>query len=329
MKEKKESVRGRLIRELCADVTSTGVIGRKIRTGEYRRNPVEPKWRCPSGYTCREIALENFTMEWLVPDEVKQNYVILQLHGGGYIGPMKNIYRTFAVHYSEALEGGRVLTIDYRVAPAYPYPAALEDALAAYQWLRQEQEIPAKEILLAGDSAGGGLALALCMLLRDQGEELPRGVITMSAWADLTCSGDSYSFNYERDPLFGNAQDSMLYNRDYVGDSDPEDPYLSPVFGEFNGFPPMLMQAGSYEMLLSDTLTVAQKAKEQGVRVKVSVYEGMFHVFQMAGKLIPEVGRAWREIGTFIRRLCGIPKEKKETGRKTGRKQNPSGGTAD
>ncbi|WP_343210545.1 alpha/beta hydrolase [Anaerolentibacter hominis] len=308
-KERRESVRGRLVRELYANITAAGVIGKKIRTGEYRRNPVEPKWHCPSGYSLTTVDMERFTMEWLEPKQLHSNCAVLQLHGGGYIGPMKNIYRSFAVRYSEALGGGNVLTIDYRVAPANPYPAALEDACTAYEWLLNRY--PEKQIILAGDSAGGGLALALCMWLRDQGRSLPRGIITMSAWTDLTCSGDSYAENYELDPLFGNAPDSMLYNGDYVGESDPTDPYISPLYGEYNGFPPMLMQVGTYEMLLDDTLNVARKAEEQNVKVKLSVYEGMFHVFQMAGSLIPESDKAWKEVGRFLAKLCKTGKEER------------------
>lgn len=122
----------------------------------------------------------------------------------------------------------------------------------------------------------------------------------MSPWTDLTASGESYETNYERDPLFGNTRDSLIYNKDYVGENDPMNSYISPMFGDFREFPPMLIQVGSYEMLLSDSVDVAAKARSQGVKVRLSIYDGMFHIFQMAAKMLPESRRAWVEIGKFI-----------------------------
>lgn len=297
-----QSIQGKILRNLMADITSTHVIGKKIKNGEYRKNPVEPVWKCPKGYQVENISTEQFEMEFLQPENAESKLIVLQLHGGGYIGPMKNIYRSFAVMYSKAAKGADVLTIDYRVAPENPYPAALEDAQKAYQWIL-EKGYSNDQIVVAGDSAGGGLALALCLYLRDNNMRLPKGIITMSAWADLTCEGESYTSQYEVDPLFGNTKDSMIFNSTYIGEHDPRDPYISPVFGEFHDFPPILMQVGSYEMLLSDTKEVARKIKEQGGKVRLSIYEGMFHVFQMSIKLIPESRNAWQEIGQFFKTI--------------------------
>lgn len=142
--------------------------------------------------------------------------------------------------------------------------------------------------------------MALCHYLKDKGMQLPCGLIAMSPWTDLTASGESYDTNYEKDPLFGNSRDTLIYNKDYLGDNDPMDYYISPLFGDFRGFPPMLIQVGGYEMLLSDSVGVAAKARGQGCRVRLSIYEGMFHIFQMAAKLLPESRKAWVEIGRFI-----------------------------
>ena len=192
-----------------------------------------------------------------------------------------------------------ILTPDYRVAPEHPFPAALEDALASYRWLL-DQGYFGDDIILAGDSAGGGLAMALCMYLKEHHMPMPCGIVAMSPWTDLTASGESYDTNFEKDPLFGNTRDSMIYNNYYVGDADPMDPYVSPLFGDFRQFPPMLIQAGSIEMLLSDSVEVAAKARQQGIKVRLSIYEGMFHVFQMAYLNIPESKKAWAEVGKFI-----------------------------
>ena len=299
-KREKVSAIGRLTREMMSDVMETA-LKKPIQTGEFRKRPVEPAWRCPAGYVYRLVELDACTMEYLTPEDAVTGRVILQLHGGGYIGPMKNIYRRFAVRYSKLSYGADVLSVDYRVAPEHPFPAALEDAAAAYRWLLEEKGYEPDKIVVAGDSAGGGLALSLIMYLKDQKLPLPGGIITMSPWTDVTLSGESYESNYEIDPLFGNSRENMLYQCSYIGDADTKNPYLSPLFGDYTGFPPMLMQVGSYEVLLSDTLSVSGKAKKAGVKVRTSVYDGMFHVFQMGLDLIPESRDAWEEVGEFLK----------------------------
>lgn len=305
MEENETSVQGRVIRDLIARFTSDHLIGKRIKNGELRKKLVEPVWKCPEHFIRHLIHLEKFTMEFL---ELKENpnrsKVVLQLHGGGYVGAMHNGHRSFAGLYSEVGKGISVLSVDYRVAPENPYPAALEDAVKAYFWLLNKG-YRAEQIIFGGDSAGGGLAMALCMYLRDHDYELPCGIVAMSPWTDLTASGESYDTNYTKDPLFGNTRDSLIYSRDYAGNNNVREPYISPLFGDFSDFPPMLIQAGSYEMLLSDSISAAEKAKAAGVKVRLSIYEGMFHVFQMAMLLMPESKRAWLEIGKFISILQG------------------------
>lgn len=290
------------MRRAIARVTSGRLIGAKFKTGELRKKigTHEAHWKCPDCFLWTLIGMEQFQMELLeVKDNPRKDKIIMQLHGGGYINGMQNDYRMMAGLYSEVSRGMSVLTVDYRVAPEHPYPAALLDAYEAYLWLL-ENGWTAKQILLAGDSAGGGLAMALCHYLKAQGQELPCGLIALSPWTDLTVSGESYDTNYERDPLFGNTRESLLYKNAYVGENDPKNAYISPLFGDFNKFPPMLLQVGSYEMLLSDSVEVAGKAKAQGVKVHLSIYDGMFHVFQKAAKMLPESKKAWSEIGRFI-----------------------------
>ncbi|SHJ44146.1 alpha/beta hydrolase [Parasporobacterium paucivorans] len=304
MKYHESSIQGRFVRELIRQIRSDNLLGKKLKDGTFRKKmkETEPDYRVPEGFRLTGIKLKNFYMEYLEAEEEGFEKVILQLHGGGYVGTLTNIYRKFAEIYAKTGKAVSVLSIDYRVAPDNPYPAALEDAVTAYFWLKDKGFLD-EQIILAGDSAGGGLAMATCMYLRDHVGLRPAGVLTMSAWADLTASGQSYSENFEVDPVFGNTRDSIVFNSEYIGDEDPKNPYISPVFGDFSGFPPMLMQVGTEEMLLSDTLTIAAKAKNQGVDVCLSVYEGMFHVFQMALKFIPESKKAWQEAAEFISRL--------------------------
>ena len=300
MTENEASVKGRVIAELLSHLTNDLQIGKKIKSGELRKRLKEPAWHVPECFNMTNIDMENFSMKLLsLKENPGQDYVILQLHGGGYMGAVRNAYYVFAGLYNEVSKGCNVLTPDYRVAPEHPYPAALEDALASYQW-RLDKGYYGEQIIVAGDSAGGGLAMALCMYLKNHHMPMPGGVIAMSPWTDLTASGESYTTNYEKDPMFGNTKESLIYVNDYAGDHDKMDYYISPLFGDFRGFPPMLIQVGSLEMLLSDSVSVAAKARQQGIRVRLSIYEGMFHVFQMAYLNIPESKKAWAEVGKFI-----------------------------
>lgn len=317
--EQKTSIRGRTARRMVRLANHFPLFGNKAQNGELRMKLSEREkiWECPAHLQLEVIQMDNFTMELLKKkateeddlsggDEGKEagdaEGIILQLHGGGYYGRLHNTYRDMAGLYNEVSGGLDVLSVDYRVAPEHPFPAALEDAYAAYQWILGQGYAPDR-LFVAGDSAGGGLALALCLYLRDHNMQLPKGIITMSAWTDLTKSGESYKENFDIDPIFGGTVDSLVYKDGYYKDEDPENPYISPVNGEYHGFPPMLMQVGEYEMLLSDTLAVAKKARETGVPVKEHVYSGMFHVFQMGLLLYPEAKEAWVEAGRFIRKL--------------------------
>lgn len=304
-RESEASIRGRIMREVIARATQDHRLGQKIRNGELRKKigEVEPEWKCPDRFTLEKIVMKEFAMELLEQKEEKNaEKIILQLHGGGYVGGMRNAYRMFAGLYCEVSGGMSVLTVDYRVAPENPYPAALQDAYASYRWLL-EQGYSSEQIILAGDSAGGGLAMALCHYLKDRNMQLPCGIVAMSPWTDLTAGGESYETNFDKDPLFGKTRDSMIYHNGYAQGQDLMNAYISPLFGDFRGFPPMLLQVGSIEMLLSDSVSVAAKAKEQGVQVRLSIYEGMFHIFQMAAKLLPESRKAWAEIGKFLQLL--------------------------
>lgn len=299
MEEEAISRRARIIRDLVAEFNHNDFLKTKFREERRGISEFDKPFKYPDHLEATRYDLDNFSMEFLRRTDIASDWVLLQLHGGGYVGPMKQSYRTLAGLYCEVGNGISVLTIDYRVAPENPYPAALEDAEAAFDWLL-ERGYDEQHILLGGDSAGGGLALALCHKFIDDGRRLPAGIVAMSPWTDLTASGSSYTENFEIDPIFGNTEESLIYDNPYAAGCDLTDKYISPLFGELDGFPPMLIQVGSHEMLLSDSTQLAEKAKAAGVKVRLSVYEGMFHVFQMAAKFMPESMRAWAEVGKFI-----------------------------
>ena len=304
------SRKSRLIRDLVARFNGTPYIKDHI-VGDHRNDSdFDKNFTYPTHLAAEKITLPQFRMELLKRTDLEnedtterktcgKGWAILQLHGGGYVGAFKTNYRRMAGLYSEVGNGACVLTPDYRVAPEHPFPAALYDALTCIDWLRA-QGIPESRMILAGDSAGGGLAMAVTAYLRDRDRELPAGLIAMSPWTDLTASGTSYEENYEKDPVFGNSGDALIFENPYPGKYDKRHPYISPAFGDFSGFPPSLIQVGTYEMLLDDSRIAAEKMKRAGVTLRYSEYEGMFHVFQIAATLMVESKRAWSEVGKFI-----------------------------
>ena len=299
------SLRAKMVITLIAEFNKSNYLRTHLREEKRTDSDLDKNFRYPEHLSKERIDLDNFSMELLKWNDKNELFdkpsdkVILQLHGGGYIGAFKNIYRTMAGLYGEVSCGADVLSIDYRVGPEFKHPAALEDALCAYDWLLDNGYTEDK-IVLAGDSAGGGLAMALCHLLKDKGRKLPSAIVAMSPWTDLLSTGASYKDNYGVDPVFGNDSSNLIYDNPYVEDTDKGDKYISPLYGDFEGFPPMLIQVGSNEMLLDDSRLVAKKAKEAGVQVKLSIYEGMFHVFQMGAKLMPESMKAWNEVSKFF-----------------------------
>lgn len=260
-------------------------------------------WEDRDGYQVEQFTYDNMDMKLLQPDN-SNGRVILQFHGGAYVYPLNTKFENYAIEYSKINGNSDVLTFDYRVAPENPYPAALEDALHAYFWLLDNGYQP-EDILFVGDSAGGGLALATTMYLRDHELPMPKGIITLSAWTNLAFNGESVETNKNSDPQFyeGSPLEGDLIDSTYIGDNSAQNPYISPVYGDFTGFPPMLMQAGGAERLLSDTTDVAQKAKDDGVDVQETIYSGMFHEFQIIAPNIRESKQAYREMEQFVSQL--------------------------
>ena len=296
------SRRSKLIKYLVAEFNSNKRFQDKFTTESYGKSDMDVEYNYPDHLEAERIHMENFEMEKLTWKDSTSRWVVLHLHGGGYVGAMRKHYKQMAGLYSEVGGGATVITVDYRVAPEHTFPAALEDALAAYEWIL-DQGYSHDQIILAGDSAGGGLAMALVHALKASWRKLPAGIVAMSPWTDVTCSGNSYKDNFEIDPVFGNERSELVFENPYVGDADPRDPRISPLFGDFYGFPPMLIQVGTDEMLLSDSISVAEKAKSAGVKVRLSVYNGMFHVFQMAGTIMDESKQAWAEVKRFFEEI--------------------------
>lgn len=280
--------------------------GLKEMDTEQRRqkvNALARKWsKLPQNCTVEKIGVEGLYAEWISNDQVVDDKVILYLHGGAYGYCSADTHRSLAARIMGAA-GVKVLLPEYRLAPEYPFPAAIEDAVAVYRWLIRQGYDPA-DIILAGDSAGGGLSVATSLYLRDQNEPLPAGVVCLSPWVDLTSSGESYRTNKDKDPYL-NVKGARAIALAYAGDEPLDHKLISPVFADFTGFPPLFIQVGSIEILRSDAETLAKKALEAGVDVELKVWDGMWHVWQASRKLL-EARIAVREIGGFVKRILRI-----------------------
>ena len=196
-----------------------------------------------------------------------------------------------------------MLTLDYRLVPEHPFPAAVMDAQAAYSWLCNQ--VPSGQLALAGDSAGAGLALATMLAVRDSGMPMPAAAVLMSPWTDLTASGPSYQERAAADPLNQRAALGAMA-RGYLGGADPADPMASPWFGDLHGLPPLLLQVGSREIVHSDAAMLAARARTACVEVEFQEWDGMVHVFQQFPAELPQASEALAATGRFLRRHLGL-----------------------
>ncbi|WP_053363151.1 alpha/beta hydrolase [Bacillus sp. FJAT-27251] len=253
--------------------------------------------KLPKNIEVEQTEIEGLYAEWITDNKAAANKVILYLHGGAYGYCSANTHRSLAARIMQEA-GVRVLLPEYRLAPEQPYPAALEDALCIYRWLLRQGYEPGN-IFFAGDSAGGGLSVAAALYLRDHEEPLPAAVICLSPWVDLTSGGESYTKNQNIDPYL-NADGARATALAYAGGEKLDHPYISPVFADFIGFPPLFIQVGSIEILLSDAEQLAEKALKAGVQVDIKVWKGMWHVWQASGRL-RESKQAIREIGKYVK----------------------------
>jgi acetyl esterase/lipase len=245
-----------------------------------------------------EVKYAGMDCAWFIPDNYTTSRTMLYLHGGGYSVGSYNSHRALIARLARATNS-RVLAPNYRLAPEHPAPAAVEDALNAFLQLYQDGY---ENIFVMGDSAGAGLALALTAQLKKRKLPLPKGLILLSPWTDLTLSGDSIKSKADVDALIApNLLD--VFAQKYIGDMDPKDPMISPLFADFKGFPPTFIHVGGFELLLDDSTRLAAKMNKAGVQVELEVWEGMMHVWHFLGGIMPEANRAIDRIGAFVKNI--------------------------
>jgi monoterpene epsilon-lactone hydrolase len=270
-------------------------------TLEERRATFAPAGRIhpvPDDVLVTEVNAGGVPAHWLAAPGADADRVLLFLHGGGFeLGSLRSDGE-LAARLGRA-GGMRVLLPEYRLAPEHPFPAAIDDVLAAWRWLRTGQGLSASSVAVAGDSAGGGLAVALLVATRNAGETLPAAAVLMSPTVDLTSSGASMTERVEQDPF---STPAMLrqFAADYLAGTDPKTPLASPLFAALAGLPPLLVQVGTADLLLSDSERLAAAAAAAGVDVTLEIGEGLPHVYQILLGT-PEAAEATERIGKFLR----------------------------
>ncbi|NIE67917.1 alpha/beta hydrolase [Burkholderia sp. Ax-1719] len=283
------------------------VTRRPIDVALTRANTEKRVWLppVPAGWQLRELygqAEAPLRGEWLVREGGAPR-TILYLHGGGYYFCSPKTHRAITYGLATRAEAD-VFSLDYRLAPEHPFPAALDDALAAYRRLLADG-VRADSLVIAGDSAGGGLALATLVALRDAGDKLPAGALLYSPWTDLAVTGASIRENDGRDPMFCGEVFGRVAAL-YLGDAAATratDPYVSPLYADFRGLPPLFMLAGSTETLLDDTRRVAERARAAGVEVDCEIARNLPHIWPIYAPFMPEARRSLDDSARFVRRV--------------------------
>ena len=276
-----------------ANPADVSIAKRRKSMAAYARRVPRP----PARTTTVEKALWSVSAERIARPQSSPDRVVFFLHGGGYIAGGPALYRQVTWRIAEAARAG-VIAVDYRLAPEHPFPAAIDDAFAAWRALLAEGFDPRRCAIL-GDSAGGGLALALALKLRDERIPLPAAVVAISPWTDLAITGRSAA---------AGASDPMMYAEElapmatqFLAGADPRNPYASPLYGDTRGLPPTLIQVGSDEIMRDDATRMAAKLKDAGCTIALEIWPRMPHVWHAFAPIMPEARHAIARIGEFIR----------------------------
>lgn len=246
--------------------------------------------------TCR-VGVNGVPAEWISAPESAPDRAILYLHGGGYVIGSARTHRALTAHLARAARS-RILVLDYRLAPEFPFPAPVEDAVSSYQWLLA-QGISPNKIVIAGDSAGGGLVVATLVALKNVGEPMPSAGVCISPWVDLEATGGSFASNAEADPSVSRSRVLKLAET-YLDGRNPRAPLASPIHADLTGLPPLLIHVGGIEVLLDDSNMLKAAAEASNVPVQMEIWDHMPHVWHHYAPILPEGREAIRKIGEFV-----------------------------
>jgi epsilon-lactone hydrolase len=254
--------------------------------------------KLPDGIKVKEENIEGIKSEWIIPDGANLDKTILYVHGGGYVSGSCNDHRGFVSKFTKSC-GFTSLVYEYRLAPENPFPAALEDSIKVYQWLLHKGYEP-KNIVIAGESAGGGLSLAILLALKEHNLPLPAASVAISPWTDLTCSSDSFSTKNKVSVAPENSW--IVFSKYYAGNNSANLPLISPLFGDLTSLPPIFINSGVEDELFEDGEKFYKKAKESGVDITFRAGVGMVHCYPLLAPMFEEATQALGEICEFVRR---------------------------
>jgi acetyl esterase/lipase len=283
--------RGRLKKETFDMNTSIKLFRENCEKGAARYAKI------PEGIQVKKQTIEGIKSEWLIPAGALPEKVILYVHGGGYVSGSCSDHRGFVSKFAK-FTGVTNLIFEYRLAPEHPFPAALDDSVKVYKWLLSGGYKP-ENIVIAGESAGGGLTLAMLLALKEHKLPMPKAAVAISPWTDLTCSGDSYCTKNKRSPAPINSW--HVFSKHYCGKMPATNPLISPLFGDLNGLPSLFINSGVDDELFDDGEKFAQKATEAGVDVTFVAGKGMVHCYPLLAPMFPEATEAMNEIVKFVR----------------------------
>lgn len=253
--------------------------------------------KIPEGITVKEQSIEGIKSEWLIPAGANSEKLIMYVHGGGYVSGSCSDHRGFVSKFAR-FTGAISLVFEYRLAPEHPFPAALDDSVKVYKWLLAEGYKP-ENIIIAGESAGGGLCLATLLALKESKIAMPAATVAISPWTDLTCSSDSYKTKNRFSPAPLNSW--YVFSKHYCGKTPATNPFISPLFGDLKGLPPLFINSGVNDELYDEGEKFAAKAKEAGVEVTFRAGTGMVHCYPLLAPMFPEATLAMNEIVKFVR----------------------------
>lgn len=288
------------VREHLAKLPPSSSLTIEQRRAQYER--AERVFPTPPDVVIERLNAPERPAEWLQPPGARADAAVLYLHGGGYVIGSPRSHRHLAAAIARAA-GTSALLPDYRLAPEHPFPAALDDAVAAYRWLLERGVAP-ERIVVAGDSAGGGLTVATLLALRERGLPRPAGGVCISPWVDLTCSAASYETKATVDPIVTREGVAAMAQA-YVVAGDLKAPLVSPLYADLGNLPPLLIQVGGDEVLLDDALGLAERARAADVDVTVEEWPAMIHVWHWFLPMLDEADRAIAVIGEFVRARIG------------------------
>ena len=296
MMKNRHLFRLRLKPEVWDEHTSIATFREMAEAGNRRMED-----KLPTSLKVEPFNLAGMKAEWLIPAGAGMEKVIFYAIGGGYISGTCNDHRTLVAKVAQ-VTGVAVLMFDHRIAPEDPYPAALEDALTAYRWLLDQGTKP-ENILVMGESAGGGLCLATLLAIRDKGLPLPVAAVALSPWTDLKLTGESN--RTQAKVCISPPGMNVVCSKYYVGDYDSTEPYISPLYGDLHGLPPLYISVGDYETMRDDSTRFAAKAKASGVDTTLIVGKKMIHCYPLMAGMFPEATLALGEIGVYIKKRLG------------------------